>query len=265
MPLRPRHDASVAPLEANRAHAPSTASPLTVVDRMACRKPIGVQSLPIHAVGAAPEQIDGAIVSHHQARELEALLFAIEVPVAIGHRRGGLVDRPLHVDEAKRDPLCDVGHAGVLANVVMKAYPSSAGRGRDARRSRDAERGPDHELAARWRRDDHARPRAFVAHLDAPPLMLRLELGTGIIDGMRHARRPAHDRGAMVGRYRLALHRAVVRQTEPQDALLVARPRQDVQERPSIGHRLQPWAPQVPLWSLFDERHVTSVCVAERA
>jgi hypothetical protein len=134
------------------------------------------------------------------------LLFAIEIPVAIGHRSDGLVDCALHVDEPERDPLCDVGHTGVLANVVMKAYPSSAGRGRDARCRRDAKRGPDHELAARWRRDDHARPRAFMANRDAPPLMLRLELGAGIIDGMRHARRPAHDCGTMVGRYRFALH-----------------------------------------------------------
>jgi len=102
------------------------------------------------------------------------LLFAIEVAVTTRHRRSGLEDPPLHVDEANRYPLRDVGHAGILANVVMKAHPGSPRGGRNAGCSRNSERSPYDELAARWWRDDHARPRTVVADLDVPTLMLCL-------------------------------------------------------------------------------------------
>ena len=61
--------------------------------------------------------------------------------------------------------------------------------------------------------------------------MLLFELSLGVVGGMRHARGPAHDRGAMIGCDRISLHRAIVRDVESQNALLIALPPQNVQER----------------------------------
>ena len=252
--------------EASRGHAPSSAPPLSIIDPHPGGEAIRVEPLPVHRVGAAPEEIDRAIVADHDGRELEALLFALEVPVSIGHRPGRLEHPALHVDEANRDPLRDVGNPCVFPNVVMKSDPGAAGRSADAGRGRNPECRPDDELAAGRGRDHHARPRAFMPHFDSPALMLRRKLGARVVDRMRDARRPSHDRSTMIRRACLALHRPVVRQVESQNAFFVApSPREDVQERASVGHRLQARASQVPLRSLFDEGHGASVRVAERA
>ncbi len=103
--------------------APATA-PAAVVEPDARPEAGAKEVLPIEAMRASTEQRERACRHGDERRELEALLLAFAVPVAIASAAApGDVDLAGARNESQRDPLRDVGLARVLAHVVMERDP----------------------------------------------------------------------------------------------------------------------------------------------
>ncbi len=111
---------------------------------------------------AAPVDQHAAVGERDERGELEALLLALAVAVAVRHRGRRLEDASMRIDESKRDPLRDVDRARVFADVVVEGDPHARPvRGVHGLSERGRGRGPTRlPHAARRRaaaRDEHTR------------------------------------------------------------------------------------------------------------
>ncbi len=109
-------------VEASGHASTASAPPSAFAERLSRSEPFSCEVLPVVVVGAPAEKCDGAGGSDHAGGKLEALFFAVAVPVSVAHRRGRRMYLPRFIDKAEGDPLRDIGGVVVLPYVVMPGH-----------------------------------------------------------------------------------------------------------------------------------------------